>query len=142
MADRTPDQILLEFLAAHDERCESELIEYVGYTPCDCDRRRLDDLDDFLRGGVVALSVAPSGFPWVPEGSEVCRVSVDGRQVTHLVALDRTGSNGGRPTMCGLTRFDVGERRADLPSWGMGGGITGPGVIQYICPTCYRRASR
>lgn len=54
-------------------------------------------------------------MPAPPTGVAACRVS-DGeqklipvgatRQVTHLVTLDADGNNGGRPTVCGLTRFD------------------------------------
>lgn len=85
-------------------------------------------------------------MPKAPAGFEACRVHdgrqsllADGatRQVTHLVALDENGSNGGRPTVCGLTRFDTGGRPADLPGWSMGGGVFGPGVTQERCEACW-----
>ena len=84
------------------------------------------------------------GPPAAPDGYEPCRTWLDGgrAQITHLVALDYKGSNGGRPTMCGLTRFDRHENgkvveRADLPGWGMGGGVSGPGVSQIACQECW-----
>lgn len=92
-------------------------------------------------------------MPRAPKGYVACRVH-DGtqdlwaagaaRQITHLVALDERGSNGGRPTVCGLTRFDergtdyVVTRPADLPGWSMGdGGVRGPLVEQVRCPECF-----
>ena len=93
-------------------------------------------------------------MPKPPKGYAACRVH-DGkqdlwaegavRQVTHLVALDDRGNNGGRPTVCGLTRFpDRAEdytvtRPADLPGWSMGGGVYGPGVEQVKCEACWPR---
>ena len=94
-------------------------------------------------------------MPKPPTGYAACRVH-DGtqtllapgarRQVTHLVKLDERGSNGGRPTLCGLTRFPTYEiapdgsykecRPADLPGWSMGGGVSGPGVVQKMCAEC------
>lgn len=95
-------------------------------------------------------------MPKPPNGYATCRVH-DGeqkllalgarRQVTHLVALDEVGSNGGRPTVCGLTRFDKRNeqyevvRPADLPGWSMGGGVYGPGVKQARCWACFDLAS-
>ncbi len=97
-------------------------------------------------------------MPPAPAGFVACRVH-DGdqkllalgarRQVTHLVRLDEKGSNGGRPTVCGLSRFPStewvdGEQRTrppDLPGWGMGGsGVYGPGIVQERCEACFERA--
>ena len=91
-------------------------------------------------------------LPRPPQGYAACRVH-DGtqdlwavgasRQTTHLVALDAGGSNGGRPTVCGLTRFDQRNaqyeivRKADIGGWAMGGGVHGPGVEQIRCPGCW-----
>lgn len=86
-------------------------------------------------------------MPKPPEGFEACRVGSN-PQVTHLVILDSTGSNGGRPTLCRLTRFRTrgtdGELLldADLPGWSMGGGVEGPGVRQIECDDCYDRLDR
>lgn len=74
-------------------------------------------------------------MPPAPAGFVACRVMGPSSLTTHLVALDEHGSNGGRPTVCGLIRF--GED-ADLPGWGMGdSGTTGPGVEQIKCEACY-----
>lgn len=86
-------------------------------------------------------------MPEPPEGFEACRVGYS-PQVTHLVLLDSKGSNGGRPTMCRLTRFDLRDPhthavllKADLPGWGMGNsGVMGPDVEQIACPECWARA--
>lgn len=94
-------------------------------------------------------------MPDVPVGFVACRVH-DGDQkllaigatgqITHLVRLDENGSNGGRPTVCGLTRFPTSEvvdgqevtRPPDLPGWGMGGSeVYGPGIRQERCGACY-----
>lgn len=89
-------------------------------------------------------AAATWSMPCPPEGFAACRVGYS-PQVTHLVILDSTGSNGGRPTMCRLTRFPTrgkeGETllEADLPGWSMGGGVSGPGVEQVECPACYER---
>lgn len=84
-------------------------------------------------------------MPKPPPGFEACRVG-SSPQVTHLVLLDSKGSNGGRPTMCRLTRFPTRDPEtrqellaADLPGWSMGGGVCGPGVEQVECPGCYSR---
>ena len=88
------------------------------------------------------------GMPDPPAGFAACRVHdgrqsllADGatRQVTHLVELDEEGNNMGRPTVCGLTRFDSepGAKDADLPGWSMGGGIYGPDVEQVRCEGCW-----
>lgn len=84
-------------------------------------------------------------MPKPPEGFAACRVGW-GPQITHLVLLDSEGSNGGRPTMCRLTRFPTRDPRthrvlieADLPGWSMGGGVSGPGVEQIECPDCFAR---
>ena len=94
-------------------------------------------------------------MPKPPTGYAACRVH-DGTQaliaddwtvqVTHLVKLDERGSNGGRPTLCGLTRFPAYEiatdgsygecRPADLPGWSMGGGASGPNIKQKMCAEC------
>ena len=95
-------------------------------------------------------------MPKAPVGYVACRVADRGglipalpvRQVTHLVELDANGRNGGRPTVCGLTRFDERDplgmtllRAADLPGWGMGDtGVHGPGVEQVKCPGCWDAA--
>src|SRR5699024_1235078 len=70
-------------------------------------------------------------FPPAPAGFVACRIILRGATLTHLVELDEHGSNGGRPTVCGLTRFDKYENgcpvpgTADLPGWGMGdSGVT------------------
>lgn len=86
-------------------------------------------------------------MPRPPEGFAACQVG-SGPQVTHLVILDTKGSNGGRPTLCRLTRFPTrgtdGEvlLDADLPGWSMGGGYEGPGVRQIECDDCYERLDR
>lgn len=82
-------------------------------------------------------------MPEPPAGFEACRVGYS-PQVTHLVELDEAGSNGGRPTVCALTRFDTWDaqtrqilRKADLPGWGMGGGVSGGSIVQVRCPGCW-----
>ena len=103
------------------------------------------------RGGVNG-----ERMPEPPKGYATCRVH-DGkqdlwaagatRQISHLVALDDRGSNGGRPTVCGLTRFDERDadytvtRPADLPGWSMGGGVYGPNVAQVRCEACWHEAT-
>jgi hypothetical protein len=93
-----------------------------------------------------------SGMPRPPKGYATCRVH-DGerkliplgavRQITHLVTLDEQGRNMGRPTVCGLTRFDQRNEQhevvhpADLPGWSMGGGVAGPGIEQVKCEPCW-----
>ncbi len=64
--------------------------------------------------------------------------------IVHLVQLDEHGSNGGRPTVCGLTRFDTRNENwvivehADLPGWGMGGsGVFGVDIEQSACGACW-----
>lgn len=87
-------------------------------------------------------------LPKAPHGFVACRSFTGNVQTTHLVALDEHGSNGGRPTVCGLTRFDgrtpeghVIPGSAGLPGWGMGdSGISGPGVSQVPCGECYALA--
>ncbi|MCZ4069246.1 hypothetical protein O1W71_16370 [Microbacterium sp. H37-C3] len=95
---------------------------------------------DFYRPPYDPMPPAPSGFV-------ACRVIGRASLTTHLVALDAAGANGGRPTMCGLTRFDTRidgkpiPGSAGLPGWGMGdSGVTGPGVEQIKCARCYERA--
>lgn len=91
-----------------------------------------------------------SPFPPAPKGFVACRVILPHATLTHLVELDEKGSNGGRPTMCGLTRFDDRDsdgrpipHTAGLPGWGMGdSGISGPGVDQIKCGGCYENAGR
>ena len=83
-----------------------------------------------------------------PSGFDSCASYRDKVQTVHLVALDERGSNGGRPTVCGLTRFDERDpdtyevvRPADLPGWSMGGGgIFGPGIVQRACSACWQEA--
>lgn len=91
----------------------------------------------------------PHEMPEPLPGHETCRTSSGSTQTTHLVSLDEYGSNGGRPTVCGLSRFDrysADGRRipgtADLPGWSMGGGISGPGVVQIQCPGCYKTSKK
>ena len=96
----------------------------------------------------------PSVCPTAPDGYVACRTThgpgaSSTVQVTHLVRLDDSGSNGGRPTMCGLTRFD--KRSPDgwdvielaaIPGWSMGGGgISGPGITQKACQSCWSAAT-
>jgi hypothetical protein len=92
-------------------------------------------------------------MPKPPKGFAACRTSNGAqklipvgatRQTTHLVALGGNGSNGGRATVCGLTRFPLRGadgrtviKEADLPGWSMGGGVSGPGVVQYRCEGCW-----
>lgn len=91
----------------------------------------------------------PHRIPKAPEGYVACRSMFYGGQTTHLVALDEHGSNGGRPTACGLTRFDdrtpqgdIIPKTAGLPGWGMGdSGHSGPGVKQVKCVDCYAVAA-
>lgn len=86
--------------------------------------------------------------PKAPVEFVACRSFKQDVQTTHLVALDEQGSNGGRPTVCGLTRFDDRDpdgrpipNTAGLPGWGMGySGISGPGVTQVPCERCYSLA--
>jgi hypothetical protein len=95
----------------------------------------------------------PNVCPTAPDGFVACRTThgpggSSTVQVTHLVRLDAHGSNGGRPTMCGLTRFD--KRSPDgwdvielaaIPGWSMGaGGISGPGITQKACDACWTAA--
>lgn len=96
---------------------------------------------------MTTLHAMPDPLP----GHEACRTWDGGgrSQTTHLVALDEKGSNGGRPTVCGLSRFDrySSDGRsipgtADLPGWSMGGGLSGPGVIQVRCPGCYATTAK
>lgn len=93
------------------------------------------------------MTTAHEPMPPAPAGYVACRVIGIASLTTHLVALDENGSNGGRPTVCGLTRFDRFENNrripntADLPGWGMGNsGVTGPGVRQIKCARCYQLA--
>lgn len=87
-------------------------------------------------------------MPKAPDGFVACRSYRKNVQRTHLVALDEEGRNGGRPTVCGLTRFNDYDEAgraipgtAGLPGWGMGdSGISGPGVIQVPCENCYSLA--
>lgn len=97
---------------------------------------------DFYVSPIAPMPPAPAGFV-------ACRVIGRHSLKTHLVALDAEGSNGGRPTMCGLTRFDTfvdGKAipgTAGIPGWGMGNsGVTGPGVEQHKCFECFARAER
>lgn len=81
-------------------------------------------------------------MPPPPAGYAACRVRPTGMtQITHLVSLDQYGNNGGRPTLCGLTRFPTstpaGTRQPDLPGWTMNGGVSGPGVTQSRCIGCW-----
>jgi len=84
-------------------------------------------------------------FPPAPSGYVACRVYRRNESLTHLVQLDEEGSNGGRPTVCGLTRFPKYDENgqeidgtADLPGWGMGdSGVRGPNVAQVICGRCF-----
>lgn len=96
------------------------------------------------------MTTTDYAMPKAPPGFEACRSMLRGGrgQITHLVALDSKGSNGGRPTACGLTRFDdfTPEGRpipntAGLPGWGLGGGVSGPGVEQIECGSCYSTAA-
>ena len=87
-------------------------------------------------------------MPLAPAGFVACRVIGRGHLLSHLVALDEKGRKGGRPTVCGLTRFDRWENghpvpgTADLPGWGMGdSGVTGRGVIQIRCVACFDHAA-
>ena len=91
------------------------------------------------------LSAPGAPPPQPPAGFEACRTGYN-PQMSHLVALDAAGRNGGRPTVCGMTRFDkqdatTGElvRRADLPGWGLGGGVAGPSIVQERCLGCWPR---
>lgn len=87
-------------------------------------------------------------FPPAPIGYEACRVMLTRATLTHLVELDERGRNGGRPTVCGLTRFDRFDDdscpipdTADLPGWGLGdSGQKGPNVEQVRCDDCYAKA--
>jgi hypothetical protein len=89
-------------------------------------------------------------FPKAPQGYVACRVIGRANTHTHLVALDEQGSNGGRPTVCGLTRFPERDpetrrtiREADIPGWGMGdSGVTGIDVTQTKCEACYAGAEQ
>lgn len=79
-----------------------------------------------------------------PAGYTTCNVYRGRVQVVHLVQLDEHGSNGGRPTVCGLTRFDTRNENwvivehADLPGWGMGGsGVFGVDIEQSACGACW-----
>jgi hypothetical protein len=90
--------------------------------------------------GYVACRTHNGDQRLVPIGASI--------QITHLVELDELGSNGGRPTMCGLTRFDKRNeayevtRPADLLGWGMGdSGVYGPNVEQVECEACYSEAA-
>lgn len=92
----------------------------------------------------------PGDLPPVgaPPGYTTCNVYRANVQTTHLVALDDEGRNGGRPTVCGLTRFGrrdpdtyVEIEPPDLPGWSMGrGGVFGPGVAQVPCEACFAAA--
>lgn len=100
--------------------------------------------------GEHLMPAAPPGFETcrVHDGSQDLMATGAARQVTHLVALDAKGSNGGRPTVCGLSRFDRRDdhhrvvRRADLSGWSMGGGVSGPGVVQVACEGCFDPAAQ
>lgn len=88
-------------------------------------------------------------FPKAPKGYVACRVISRNATTTHLVLLDENGSNGGRPTVCGKTRFDKRDKNrqiiepADLPGWGMGdSGLVGTGVAQIKCEACYEGATK
>ena len=127
-------------------------------------QERGHEADDFLpapcgrcqkrgarRGGRAKTMTSNSyALPKSPNGFVACRSHKRNVQTTHLVALDEHGSNGGRPTVCGLTRFDAFDAdgrpipgTAGLPGWGMGdGGISGPGVTQVPCESCYALAGQ
>lgn len=87
-----------------------------------------------------AREITPGAdIPRPPKGYQTCNVH-DGRQdlwakgarrqVNHLVAVPTSG-----PTLCGLTRFG---KDADLPGWSMGGGVSGPSIVQAPCPACWQ----
>lgn len=48
----------------------------------------------------------------------------------HLVRRKAAGGTPG-PTLCGIDRFAGG-----FPSWSVGGGISGPGIVHKPCPGC------
>ena len=94
------------------------------------------------------LSAPGAPLPVAPAGFITC-VTGYNPHMSHLVAVDAQGNNGGRPTVCGLTRFDQRDkttgkliRRADLPGWGLGGGVSGPTVVQERCTGCWPREDR
>jgi hypothetical protein len=89
-------------------------------------------------------------MPDPPEGYAACRTmggrmalfgDLGNEQTTHFVKLNERGRHSG-PTVCGLTRFDTRNaeglvtRPADIPGWAMNGGVSGPEVIQTVCPDC------
>ncbi|QHB37207.1 hypothetical protein QDA03_gp34 [Microbacterium phage Terij] len=102
------------------------------------------------RGRVPAARMKYKPFPKAPKGYVACRTIQRNATHTHLVALDADGSNGGRPTVCGLTRFDKRDpethtviEKAGLPGWGMGdSGVQGIDVEQTTCEACYAGAGR
>ena len=114
---------------AHSGLCSTLVRGAFSHTGCDCGCHR---------------------FPPPPAGYEACRTILTNATLTHLIELDEHGSNGGRPTVCGLTRFDDRDpdgrtipNTAGLPGWGLGdSGVTGPGVIQIRCLDCYNGARR
>lgn len=96
------------------------------------------------------MTISEYAPPEAPPGFVACRSMFQGGrgQTTHLVALDERGSNGGRPTVCGLTRFDDFTPKgkpipntAGLPGWSLNGGVSGPGVGQIRCASCYTAAT-
>lgn len=82
-------------------------------------------------------------LPVPPDGYEALRTGGDGSaslfgphhpvQITHLI-------RDGKPqegTLCGKTLFDRGDRKADIPGWSRGGGVTGPDITQVRCDDCW-----
>lgn len=96
------------------------------------------------------MKVTVEPMPKAPKGYVACRVISRAATTTHLVLLDEEGNNGGRPTVCGLTRFDKRDPEtrkivepAGLPGWGMGdSGLTGTDVAQIKCEPCYEGATK
>jgi hypothetical protein len=89
------------------------------------------------------------GMPKAPPGFSACRVydTTSRTQTSHLVRRVGRGTPG--PTLCGLTRFDDRDpttreiiRKADLPGWGMDGGLSGLGITQSLCDACWKQGLR
>lgn len=89
--------------------------------------------------------------PWkAPRGFACCNVYRDRCQTSHLVMVQVKGFSKCTPgpTLCGLSRFDEHDpetnrvtRKADLPGWSINGGVSGGGIVQVACESCWVAAA-
>ncbi len=55
----------------------------------------------------------------------------NGRPVMDICLVRSTDRGTPGPTLCGLDRF-----ARDSPGWSVGGGVTGPGIVNERCADC------